>query len=144
MLSPQAEADEPGPAFFFGVRSREYYPAFVEELQDISGIDVGYCPSGVLWLGLAAEDEARVRARAAWQERAGFKVEMLAAEEARKLEPGLGEAVRCAAWIPGDHQVNARLLGRALAQAGARLGVQMLPGWKARKLLQRGGVVCGV
>src|SRR4051794_5267064 len=53
-LAPQLESLTPGPFLELCLRSRSLYPAFVQELQARTGVDVGYVPSGVL---AAAFDE---------------------------------------------------------------------------------------
>jgi glycine oxidase len=144
MLSPQAEADGPGPGLDFGMRSRELYPEFVAEMRALSGVDVGYRDCGVLWLALTDEDEARLEQRQAWQQRAGLKLERLDARALRDAEPALGGDVRAGLLIPGDHQVDARLLGEAVAQAAARTGVRVCPGRGASRVVVEHGRVTGV
>jgi glycine oxidase len=133
MLSPQAEADGPGPSLDFAA-----------EVKALSGIDVGYRACGVVWLALSDEDEARLEQREAWQRRAGLALERLDARALREAEPGLGPAVRSGLLIPGDHQVDARLLGDALATAAERAGAQIRPGSAARRILVDRGRVIGV
>jgi glycine oxidase len=144
MLSPQAEADGLGPALEFGLRSRELYPEFALEMRALTGIDVGYRDCGVLWLALTDEDEARLEQRQAWQQLAGLKLERLDARALREAEPGLSGDVRAGLLIPGDHQVDARLLGEAVAQAAARAGVRVCPGRGARRVIVKEGRVTGV
>ena len=144
MLSPQAEADGPGAALDFGMRSRELYPEFAEEVRALSGIDVGYRACGVIWLALSDEDEARLEQREGWQRRAGLILERLDARTLHEAEPALGPDVRSGLLIPGDHQVDARLLGDALAQAATRAGVQVRPMIGARRVVVEHGRVTAV
>jgi glycine oxidase len=133
ILAPQAEADGPGPFLDLALRSRALYPAFVAELQERTGVDVGYRKEGTLVLagvGAAGPDApeaeaevAALRAQLAWQQRAGLKVAQLSREALHEAEPALAP---CALGLhfPDDHQVEAEKLTRALslvaAQAGAR------------------------
>jgi glycine oxidase len=135
MLSPQAEADGPGPALDFGMRSRELYPEFAAEIERLSGIDVGYRASGVFWLALSDEDEAKLGQREAWQRRAGLTLERLDAPALRDAEPALTPELRFGLFFPGDHQVDARRLGEAAAAAAARAGVRVVAGRPARRLV---------
>src|ERR1700716_2911578 len=57
MLSPQGEAQGPGPFFDFCLRSREIYRSFAEELREASGIDAEYKDDGALFVVLEGEDE---------------------------------------------------------------------------------------
>jgi glycine oxidase len=144
MLSPQAEAEGPGAALDFGLRSRELYPVFAEELRALAGVDVGYRACGVLWVAVSDEDEVRVRQRLEWQRRAGLPLELLDGAALREAEPALGPEVRAALHIPGDHQVDARLLGEATAQAAVRLGATLRPGCRARRVVVDRGRVTAV
>ena len=144
MLSPQAEADGPGPALDFGLRSRDLYPAFAEEVGGLSGIDVGYRACGVIWLALSDDDEARLGQREAWQRRAGLPLERLGARALHEAEPGLTADLRFGLLFPGDHQVDARRLGEALAAAALRAGVRIVAGRRARRLVVEGGRVAAV
>lgn len=144
MLSPQAEADGPGPALDFGLRSRDLYPAFAEEVERLSGIDVGYRACGVIWLALSDEDEARLGQREAWQRRAGLPLERLDARALHDAEPALTADLRFGLLFPGDHQVDARRLGEALAAAAASAGVRIVSESRARRVVVEHGRVTAV
>jgi glycine oxidase len=144
MLSPQAEADGPGPALDFGMASRDLYPEFAEEIGRLSDVDVGYRQSGVIWLALTDEDEARLAQREAWQRRAGLPLERLDAQALHDAEPALTADLRFGLLFPGDHQVDARRLGEGLAEAVARAGVRVVSGSHARRLVVEHGRVTAV
>jgi glycine oxidase len=120
ILAPQAEAHEPGPLFDLQARSRLLWPAFAEELREASGVDVGYYLTGTLMLG----DQ---RARYEWQRKRGFRVELR------------GENL----FLPDDHSVDPRLVGRALEVALSRAEVRIHSG-NARRILRSGSRVSGV
>lgn len=144
ILGPQWEADEPGPLIELGLRSRALYPRFAEELKELSGIDIGYTPSGLLELALAAADEPALHARAAWQRARGLAVEWMDAAAARRLEPGLGPSVRGGLYLADEGHVSARALARALSQAAARAGATFLQGRYVRRVLVTAGRATGV
>src|SRR5204862_2667439 len=81
MLGPQAECDAPGPLHALGVASREAYPQTVAALREETGIDAELDCDGIVYVALDAREEAVLRRRAAWQRRAGFRVESLARGE---------------------------------------------------------------
>jgi glycine oxidase len=144
MLSPLAEADEPGPFLDLLIRAREMYPAYAAALRDETGLDVSYSDAGTLYAALREEDEAELEARWRWQSAAGFPLERLTAREAREAEPALSPAVRAALRFPGDHQVDSRALGAALWAAAARAGAEFRLGAHAVRLLRDGGRATGV
>ncbi|HET7233106.1 MAG TPA: glycine oxidase ThiO [Longimicrobium sp.] len=144
MLSPLAEADEPGPWIDLLLSARELYPEFAAALREESGIDVGYHDAGTLYLSLREEDDAELEHRWAWQRAAGMGVERLTAGETREMEPAVSPAVRFSLRFPGDHQVDNRALGRALAIAAERAGAQVRTGAEAVAVLRDGGRATGV
>lgn len=131
ILAPQVEADGPGPFLELGLRSRALYPAWVEELREATGIDVGYRREGTLVVaGVdgARDPDAEVAAlwaRAAWQHRLGLPLVRLEGAEVRGLEPQLRPCA-AALYFPEDRQLEAPLLARALAQAAAQMGVRFV------------------
>jgi len=144
MLSPLAEAGEPGPFLDLLLRAREEFPAFAAELQASTGIDVGYRAEGTLMLALRDEDEAELDARFRWQRERGLDVEQLDAGAARALEPSITPATRWALRFPGDHQVENRLLARALWADAAARGVAIRAGAEATRLMRGSHGVDGV
>jgi glycine oxidase len=135
MLAPQAEADRDDPFLRMLLRARELFPALVPELREETGIDVGYRAEGALLIALSEADEHHLRRRFEWQRGAGLEVEMLSAEETLRLEPSLTPDLRLALRFPGDHQVDNRLLTRALELSAARRGAEFRIGGAARRIL---------
>lgn len=143
MLSPLAEADRPGPFLNLLLRSRARFPALASALQEETGIGVGYHDAGTLLLALTDEDEVELQARHAWQRTAGLAVEHISAPEALALEPALSPALRGALRFPGDHQVDNRLLARALWTAAMRAGATPIRG-TVEQIVATAGRVEGV
>jgi glycine oxidase len=143
ILAPQMESEGPGPFLELCLRSRALYPTFAQELLELTGVNVAYLPSGVLH---TAFDEARahhLEATVAWQRALGLRAELLTGQEARGLEPALAPEVLAAAHFPDDHQVDNRLLVRALTMAAARVGAQFRSGY-VRGVLEEAGRAVGV
>jgi glycine oxidase len=127
ILSPQAEAHGPGPLFELSLKSREKWPAFAAELEQSSGMSVGYRRTGTRMLALDETEAAALAARADWQRAAGLRADWQA--------PAL--------HLPDDHQVEPPLLGAALWAAAERSGARLVTGW-ARRILGDGARVTGV
>src|SRR5690349_9979383 len=146
MLSPQAEASEPGPFLDLCLRSRAMYRDFAELLKEASGIDIEYRDEGTLCVAMAGEDPHHIARWASWQKAAALPLEELDAGDLRALEPGLGERAARAVFIPGDHQVENRRLMDALDAAIRAVGVEVIEDAEvARLLIEREravGVVC--
>ncbi len=143
ILAPQQEAEGPGPFLDLCLRSRGLYPDFAAELRTLSGVDVAYRPCGVLQV---AHDEAGVRrleTTVGWQRDLGLRAELLGPKQARTLEPQLSPQVVAAAHFPDDHQVDNRLLTRALSMAAARVGAAFRTGY-VRGVVEEQGRAVGV
>jgi glycine oxidase len=146
MLSPQAEASEPGPFLDLCLRSRAMYRDFAELLKEASGIDIEYRDEGTLCVAMADEDPQQIARWASWQKAAALPLEELSADDLRALEPGLSERAARAVFIPGDHQVENRRLMDALDTGVRHAGVEVIEGAEvARLIIERDravGVVC--
>jgi len=144
MLSPLAEADGPDESLSLLLDSRKRYPELAATLQRETGVDVAYRDEGTLLVAFTAADEDVLVRRHAWIADAGHPVERLSGAAARGIEPVLSPDVRSALRFPGDHQVDNRLLAKALWIAAERAGADMRRGEQAVRLLRRGGRAVGV
>jgi thiazole synthase len=124
MLAPHAEGIPPGPLLDLCLRSRWLYPEWVRKLQDLTGIDVGYRPSGILApvYELPPSTEGKV-----WWDRAAIAL----------YQPGLGPDVVGGWWYADDGQVDNRQLLEALHIAAERLGVNLRPGIEVHAIQQK-------
>ncbi|MFD6417459.1 glycine oxidase ThiO [Streptomyces sp. NPDC060194] len=123
--------------------SARRYPAFAAELEEATGLGVGFRPCGTLAVALDADDRAHLRELHALQRRSGLESEWLTGRECRRLEPMLAPGVRGGLRVDGDHQVDPRRLARALVAACERAGVTLLR-TSVRELLVRGDRARGV
>jgi glycine oxidase len=144
MLAPQSEARSAGPFFESCMRSRSMWRDFAAELKEVSGIDVEYRDEGMLCISVAGEDDQALYEWSSWQGEAGLAVEALTPREARGLEPEVTERASGAVFIPGDHQVENRLLMDALGVALLRAGVEVVEGREVNGLVVERGKVTGV
>ena len=118
MIAASSEmADAPAAEAELAQRSQQMWPAFAREVEEASGIDIGYRQSGALMIALTAEEAGVHVARA----NADPELKMLAPDEARAMEPMLG-ALKGALSDPREAQVDNRALGRALTAAFVRAG----------------------
>ncbi|MFZ5469318.1 MAG: glycine oxidase ThiO [Myxococcota bacterium] len=143
MLAPQLEAHTPGPFLDLCLQSRALYEAFVDEVKELSGLDVGYLRCGVLKVAFTEADAQRLHAVVGWQKSIGLRAELIDGTDARTFEPTLSPHVLCAAHFPDDHQVDNRLLLRALWVAATRAGASFRYG-NVRALVVEGERAVGV
>jgi glycine oxidase len=124
MLAAAVET-EPGEEKLLALtlESQRLWPDFAHELHAASGISVGYRDEGTMDVALTRDDAEHLRHKYDFQKSLGLELEWLSGAEARRREPHLRPGVPAAVLSPRDHQVENRLLGRALAEAARRAGV---------------------
>lgn len=141
MIAPQGETTEPDGLYTLCAASRDLYPAFAAEVEELSGESVGFSHEGTLFAALdetqAAELDHVYRAQAA----AGLTVERLGPGEARRLCPQLAPETHGALLMTGDHRVDNEALAAALQAACRRAGVAFHLHTAVTRLRARGGRV---
>ncbi len=143
ILGPQMESSGPGPFLDLCLRSRAMYPAFARELLEATGVDIQYLPCGVLEVAFTEARAHVLEATASWQQASGLRAELLDPKAARELEPNVSEKVLSALHLPDDHQVDNRLLVRALQMAAAKAGATFKSGY-VRGVVEESGRIVGV
>ncbi len=128
MLTPLSEADDQGPFFQLCRASHAMYGPFIDELQAETKLDIGYSAPGVLCLASTEPAAAVLQKRYEWQKRAGFAVELLSADDVRKVEPLITAPICNAVFIPGESCVTPRRLVNALREACFNRGVDIRTG----------------
>lgn len=135
MLAPDAEQITNEAMKSLCRRSRSLYPEWTSKLEDLTGLNTGYWPCGIL----APVYEADNRTHSAtspsyWLEQAAI----------HQYQPGLGAEVVGGWWYPEDAQVNNQALARVLWATAETLGVELQDGITVEGLLQHQGQVLGV
>ncbi len=123
LLAAQIEAGPADPLLQFALAGRAWYAEHHFELEAAAGMALDLDVGGIAALAPGAEDEARLRARAAWQIEHGLRCEWLAAEHVAAVWPWL-RPVRGALRAPQDGMLDPVRLVDALAADGRRRGVR--------------------
>ena len=134
MLAPLAEKLVSGPMLDLCLRSRWLYPEWTQKLEELTGIETGYLPCGILAPTYSAPKAIAEDDRAVWLDRAAIKL----------YEPGLSDRVAGGWWYPEDGQVDNRSLMRSLLQAAQTLGIELNEGVSVKAIQQKQGRVDGV
>ncbi|MFC5068350.1 glycine oxidase ThiO [Flaviflagellibacter deserti] len=124
--------------------SQELWPAFARELEDVSGLSVDYKAEGTMVVALGREEVDRLRFRHDLQKRLGLNTEWLSGSSAREREPGLRPNVSGAILCEQDHQVDARKVAAALAEAFKRAGGVLFENTPVVSLERSGGRITGL
>ena len=134
MLAPLAEKLVSGPMLDLCLRSRWLYPEWTQKLEELTGIETGYLPCGILAPTYSAPKAIAEDDCAVWLDRAAIKL----------YEPGLSDRVAGGWWYPEDGQVDNRSLMRSLLQAAQTLGIELNEGVSVKAIQQKQGRVDGV
>lgn len=127
MLAPVTELTyTETPLHQLGVASLRRYPDFVAELEQATGLDCGLVECGTVSVAWDGADLAALRDLRAFAAGLGVEATLLSGRELRALEPGLAPGIPGGMHVPGDHQVDPRLLQAALLTGARRAGVRML------------------
>jgi len=124
MVGPQSETAEPDSFFALCVRSHALFPEFVSEVEDLSGLDVGFRSEGSLLVAIEEKQVAQLEKLFWNQSRAGLPLERIPLASLPHKMPGLSSKVRLALGASEDHWVDNEKLTRAVIEAAHRLGVK--------------------
>ncbi|WP_371401458.1 glycine oxidase ThiO [Kribbella sp. NBC_00662] len=102
------------------------WPAFADELEQLTGQPAGLHRTGTLSVAYDVDDAAALRRLADYQRRLGLEVEEVTGRDARRREPLLATGVSGGVWVPGDHSVDNRQAVATLLRAVDLSGVQLI------------------
>jgi glycine oxidase len=145
MLAPVTEAHYGEEALVrLNLAAAGLWPDFARELEAESALPVGYLQHGTVVVAVDASDRLAIDEVLAFQHRLGLDATRLSARECRVLEPSLAPGLRGGVDVPGDHQVDNRLLVAALLGACRESGVSLMAGRAARVATSPGPRAVGV
>lgn len=121
MLAPVAETYYREEALGrLSLASSARYPGFIDEVATTLGRsreEVGYLPTRTMIVGADAADRGALTDLHRLSLSLGLPSRVIGTREARRLEPLLGPGLSCAFLAEGDHQVDPRVLSKALLEA---------------------------
>jgi len=140
MLAPVTEA-WPGEedVLRLGEESLRRWPGFARDLA-AEGFDPGLSEKGTLVVALDRADAGHLEILAGYVRSLGREVEVVSGREARRLEPGVGGAVRSGLLVPGDLAVDNRKLLLSLRNAAGKRGAEFV----AEKVTDLASLQCDV
>ncbi|MBL4720423.1 MAG: FAD-dependent oxidoreductase, partial [Alphaproteobacteria bacterium] len=126
MLAANVDA-EPGEEMLLSLDldSQRRWPAFAEELEALSGVDLGYRDEGTIVVAIDRDDAEALRFTYDFQRGLGLDIEWMTGGQARRLEPHLSPGVTAAVRSTLDHQVDNRQLVVALEKVCRTAGVRV-------------------
>jgi glycine oxidase len=119
------------------------YPAFVAELEAVTGRTVSLRTNGTLQVGFDTDDMRALEELHAFHLELGLTAHRLTPGQARRIEPGLTPRLRGAVHVPTDHSVDGRALHAALLAAVVAGGATLV-GDRITRLIVHDGRASGV
>ena len=114
-------------------------------LGDEVGLDTGWREVGSLRLGSSAERMEELRRQAGWAKTFGLPLELISADEARRLFPPMSvDGVLGAAYLPTDGYIDPSQLTFALAESARRRGGEILTNTRVTGIGVERGRVAGL
>ncbi len=145
MLAPLAEAHSEEPELLkVGINSLKLYPQWVEELEKDAQISIGYRVDGTLIVGIEPDDTEQLKHLYTTQQQFGLDVNWLSGREARDIEPALSPRVSAAIHCASDHQVENRLMVKALKCAFQKYGGVLSENSSVDSVVIENGTATGV
>jgi glycine oxidase len=119
--------------------SQDLYPVIIDKLQQATGLDAEYLPSGMLVVGDYDSEQPHE-----WAQRTQVNMQTVDKAELKQLAPELSDTCQRGYWFPQVHQVrNPRLV--ALVLAFLKLtDVYLVENQPVEEILTRSGTVTGV
>src|SRR3954466_5647931 len=121
--------------------SVELYRALEEE----TGLETGWRGGGSLRLASSRERMEELARQAGWAKTFGLPLELVSAEEARRLFPPMStDGVLGAAYLPTDGYIDPSQLTQALAEGARRRGAELYTNTRVTEITVERGRVGGV
>ncbi len=132
MLAPMAEKIADPAMLELCQKSRWLYPEWIRKLEELTGVETGYLPCGILApVNSLPTQPIEQNNQQIWLDRTALE----------GYQPGLGQTVVGGWWYPEDGQVDNRSLMRSLLQAAQTLGVEIKEGVNVTAIQQKQGKI---
>ena len=112
----------PEPMRMLARRSRDYYPAIIDELEEVVGERVYFRQEEQLVLGMNADDMSSLEEILHVNRLEGVELERATPKEALMLEPNLNPEIAGALYSPHDAWVDNTALTQAIVRAAQQAG----------------------
>ncbi len=124
MLAAQIEPGDDA-LVALAVRARDLYEPLAPELQDATGIDIGFWRSGIAAVAFDAPAADRLKEEVARQRQAGLRCDWLEGDDVRERWPGAAPDCQGALFAPEDGAVDPEALTRACLADARRMGATL-------------------
>lgn len=141
MLAPDAENIPNQAMLSLCWRSRSLYPDWTSKLEELTGLNTGYWPCGILAPVYQQQGEKNTSLPPSSRESPAYWLDQSAIHQ---YQPGLAAEVVGGWWYPEDGQVDNQALVNVLRISAEFLGVELKDGITVEAIRQQQGQVVGV
>lgn len=141
MLAPDAENIQNQAMLSLCWRSRSLYPEWTRKLEEVTSLNTGYWPCGILAPVYQQQGEKNSPLSPSNRESPAYWLDQAAIHQ---YQPGLGSEVVGGWWYPEDAQVDNQALAGVLWTTAESLGVELKDGVTVEAIRQQQGQVVGV
>ena len=145
MLSPSGEAfDSEQSLINLANESCRIYPDFIKKVESISGLSAGYKTNGTLMIALTRDHVGELEQLGEAQRARGLHTKWVQPQALKQIEPNLSPRQCGGLLASDDHQVNPRLLNKALLKANENSGTHFISYAGRLEFEQTAGVTSGI
>lgn len=144
MISPAPESFAMTSLLPLSIASVRLYPEFIQRVEELSGMAVGYRRDGALDLLPSGTGQAEIDEIVALHRGAGLRAEALSGPEAREIEPALTGELRAAIHRPDEASLDNRLFTEATLEAARRKGAEVFANNGANAVWKEGNTCRGL
>ncbi len=144
LLAPLGPLSGPGPFADLLLTSFAQLIAIVPELEEVSGLHMGYEQTGALRVVRNARRVAHLRKRLTNWQPLGLATHWLDGETARGHEPLLSPDICAAVSAPQEAQIHADRVVQGFARGASKLGAQLYAQQAVTEIVTQQGSVLGV
>lgn len=140
MIAPDAEKITNPAMLSLCMRSRALYPEWITKLEELTGLNTGYWPCGIL-APVYQQQEHQGKSISTNCQSPSYWLDQ---NTIKQYQPGLGTDVIGGWWYPEDGQVDNRALIKVLRLVAESLGVKFQDGVTVEAICQQQREVIGV
>jgi len=144
MLSPAPHSPHDIPLVPLAKESLHLYSEFVREIEECSGVPIGYAQSGAFHIFFGSNGEAERDSMISENKRLGLHCESIPVSYARKSENAVTAEMSSAAWLSDEGIVDPRLLMEAILAANRNCGVEIRSDFNSTALTVDRGRCTGI
>lgn len=144
MLAVLSEVTDDSPLYEIARKSRNMFPALMNELYENTRIDIELIQKGMLTIAHSDSEVKRLQKMIQFHQSKGESASWIPTAQLKELEPNLTSTIFGAMHAPNDGHVSPVKLASAYAEGAKRLGGSLLEYTEVTELLVESGRVTGV